>query len=598
MPLSSCLRRFLLFPVAIAALLAVPCLAQQSVPVPGPAAPLEPPAELPQSAQAGKQPALLNPAGPTVSLQTSEAMFDMAVALNACGYDDGLNESEPVRRTVREEVNQATEASAAARDDRDKLCLYIDQHRLSNPAENLAQYVSLALYLTPPPTLTPSVDEQQLPPDGNGVLLILPLVRQFAQDIGLHVIWLENRPAYDALVEQLHAPLTQMIVNTNYYLKIPAAVANGSRFLVVIEPMLSPEETNARVYGANYVVVASPKDGHIYMNQVRHTYLHYVVEPLLYSRQNDMIRMDPILRAVDFAPLPFNFKNDIVPLVVESLIQAIEARIMETGVKIVQVPAGLPRSQAEPYEEARIASLQKDAEVRERAVAHSMAQGFVITRYFYNQLLAFEKTPQSLTEAMGPMVYSMDVSEIIHEAQNTTFDQHWDGEMLSREPAPPSTLDLAELDLMKGDLAAAGALAEKAIAEHRGEPGRAEFILARADLMNNQADAAVAAFQKTLAESKDARLVAWSHIFLGRIYDVEDQREQALVQYKAALDARDGQPDTLAAAQSGLKKPFALPPQAQSESSTPPATPAAKTPASRPATPKADSPKPTPQQPQ
>jgi hypothetical protein len=31
----------------------------------------------------------------------------------------------------------------------------------------------------------------------------------------------------------------------------------------------------------------------------------------------------------------------------------------------------------------------------------------------------------------------------------------------------------------------------------------------------------------------------------------------------------NGQPDTLAAAQSGLKKPFALPPQAQSESATP-----------------------------
>jgi len=251
---------------------------------------------------------------------------------------------------------------------------------------------------------------------------------------------------------------------------------------------------------------------------------------------------------------------------------------MQTGVPIVRVPAGLSRSEAEPYEVARNESIQKDAAVREQAVEHSMAQGFVVTQYFYNQLLGFEKTPQSLSEAIGPMVYGMDVDSVVHAAREVTFDQHWEGEMLGHAPERLQGLDVAEMKLMKGDVAGASALAEKAIANHTGEPGRAEFILARADLMNNQVDQAVAAFQKTLAESKDQRLIAWSHIYLGRIYDVEDQRPQAVAEYKAALDARDGQPDTLAAAQSGLKKPFALPPQAQTESSTPGKNPGSETP--------------------
>jgi hypothetical protein len=576
MPLSFFVRRILLPSGLIAAMLAAPCLAQQNIPVPSPAPGTTPapPSELPQTAQAGKGPALLDPAGPMVSLQTSEAMFDLAVALNACGYDDGLNESDPVRQTVRSDVNEATQDSEAARQDRDKLCLYIDQHKLDDPAQNLAQYVSLGLYLTPPPQLTPSVDEQDLPPDANGVLLILPLVRKFAQDIDLHVIWLENRAAYDAIVEKLHGPLTDMIVKTNYYLKMPASIATGRRFLVVIAPMLSPEETNARVYGTNYVVVASPKNGQIAMRLVRHVYLHYQIEPLLYSRQNDMIRMQPILKTVDYAPLPFNFKNDIAALVVESMIRAIEARIMNTGVPIVKVPAGLPHSQAEQYEIARNESIQKDGQVREQAVVHSMAQGFVITQYFYNQLIAFEKTAQSLSEAIGPMVYGMDVDSVVHQARAVTFDQHWEGEMLAQAPPQPQGLDIAELKLMKGDVAGASALAQKAIQDQAGEPGRAEFILARADLMNNHVDQAVTAFEKTLNESKDQRMIAWSHIYLGRIYDVEDQRDQAVQQYKAALDARDGQPDTLAAAQSGLKKPFALPPQAQSDNHAPAKAPA------------------------
>jgi hypothetical protein len=34
-----------------------------------------------------KAPPLIDPAGPQISLQTSEVLFDIAVALNACGYD-------------------------------------------------------------------------------------------------------------------------------------------------------------------------------------------------------------------------------------------------------------------------------------------------------------------------------------------------------------------------------------------------------------------------------------------------------------------------------------------------------------------------------
>ena len=31
----------------------------------------------------------------------------MAAALNACGYDEGLEDSAPVRQRVRDEINQA-----------------------------------------------------------------------------------------------------------------------------------------------------------------------------------------------------------------------------------------------------------------------------------------------------------------------------------------------------------------------------------------------------------------------------------------------------------------------------------------------------------
>jgi hypothetical protein len=531
-------------------------------PTEAPASIPQAPVQLQKSANPGA-PALIDPAGPTVSLETSEAMFDIGVALNACGYDKGLDESEPVRKVVRDEVNQATQASAAAQDDRDKLCLFIDQHRLEDPARNLAQYVSLALYLTPPPQLTPSVEEQDMPPDANAVELILPLLRRFADAIHLHLIWVENHAAYEEATSRLHGPLTSMIVSTNYYIKTAASTYSGRRFLVVLEPLLSPEETNARVYGLDYVVVASPKNGQISMDLVRHAYLHYEIEPLLYARENTVDeRMLPILKAVQDAPLDVEFKNDIEALVIECMIRAIEARTMDTGVAEVKVPPNLPHSEVGQYEHARGVAMQKEEVIRQQAVNHSMAQGYVLTQYFYTQLKNFEKNPESLNEAIGPMVYGMDISIETHRARETTFDARGEGHVMSPSPQRPpqaKDLDVAELKLMKGDVAGAAELAQKALESHSGDAGQANFILARVDLMKGKIDDAQAAFKDTLTASKDPRMLAWSHIYLGRILDVEEQRDEALVEYKAALTVRDGQPDTKEAAEAGLKQPFALP---------------------------------------
>ena len=38
----------------------------------------------------------------------------MAAALNACGYDEGLEESAPVRKRVRDEINEALGKSEEA----------------------------------------------------------------------------------------------------------------------------------------------------------------------------------------------------------------------------------------------------------------------------------------------------------------------------------------------------------------------------------------------------------------------------------------------------------------------------------------------------
>lgn len=506
-----------------------------------------------------RPPALVDPAGPAISLQTSEALFYVAVGLNACGYDEELEHSDPVRLHVREQISAALQASEAARVARDNLCTFIAQHRLYSSTRDLAQYISLALYLTPPPELEPSVTLPEMPPDSTQIVEVLPLLRAFAKAVDLHVIWTNNRAAYEEQVNKLHDPLTRMILATNVYLKMPTSTYDGRRFLVVLEPMLAPGSINARVYGADYVVVASPVAGQVRMTDVRHTYLHYEIEPLVYARASSTDRLLPVLKTVREAPLDYVFRADIVSLVVECLIRAVEARTMDTGVPVVAATASGRRSEMAEAEHDRTVYLQKVAAVRQQSVLDSMSEGYVLTGYFYDSLKTFEGDPASLKDSIGEMVYGMDVDAQLRRIKTIEFKPEASQDVLHRTPRQLRGLDLADLKLMKGDTAAAAALAQQALDQHSGDPARANFILARCAILNHNTQAAVDGFEETIKESKEPRMLAWSHIYLGRIYDINDRRDEALEEYQAALTVRDGQSDTRLAAEKGLKEPWAVP---------------------------------------
>lgn len=511
----------------------------------------------------------------------------MAAALNACGYDEGLEDSAPIRKRVRDEINDALAKSEDARAKRDKVCLYIAQHRMTGTEHDISQYISLALYLSPPPELETTVELTEMPPDSTQVVEIVPLLRDFVAAVDLTGIWLATHHTYDEETDRLHDPLSKMIVSTNLYLKMPATTYEGRRFVVVIEPLLSPKLVNARIYGTDYVVVVSPVNGTIPMNDVRHTYLHYVIEPLLYSRSNAIDRMQPILKEVRDTPLEFRYRSDTVALVVECLIKAIEARTMETGIPEYKIPAGVERSDLPRYEHERQVTLQKMETVRVAAVHHDMAQGFVLTQYFFEQLIQFERDPASLRDTIGEMVYGMDIEQQVHRARQTEFDKQADGDVLQRsKPRVLTGLDLAEAKLAQGDVATASAMAHSALADRSdtldsvAQEARANFILARTALLTNHPEDAVNRFQKTITISKEPRLVAWSHIYLGRILDVECKRDEAVTEYQAALAARDGQQDTRIAAERGVKTAYLMKGQSCSDDADDaPAAPPAKPPA-------------------
>ena len=527
--------------------------------------------------------------GSAVSLETSEGLFQLAAALNTCGYDNGLESSLPVRSQVRADMAAAVAASPAAGISREALCTYIHSHTLGG-AQNLAQYVSLALFLTPPPELALSLPESEMPPDSLQVAGVLPLVRDFAEKVDLHAIYARHRAGFEGAVAQVHDSVTRMLLETNIYLHQPVSSYDGRRFLVLLEPMLSPQAVNARIYGNDYYVTVSPgvidpaspgrtsagsrmsvgqHASGLQMDQIRHVYLLYNIDPIIYARASSTNRLLPLLKTVSDAPIDFTYKSDIVALTTECLIKAIEARTMDVGIPKPPKPAnGKQRSEIDGYNQAIIDWERKAEAVRRRQVVLDMESGWVLAGSFYDKLALEDREGISLKESIGEMVYGMDVSREVDHAKKIPFFKPDSPELVAgggvnRARAPRTKLtamDQAELRLQKGDRIAAEDLADKELATNPNS-GEALYVLARVKLMEGDPQAAYDRFTQVLAASKDPRTLAWTHVYLGRLYDTQTQssRSKAVTEYRAALNTPGAQPDVRAAAESGIKQPFAAP---------------------------------------
>jgi tetratricopeptide (TPR) repeat protein len=117
--------------------------------------------------------------------------------------------------------------------------------------------------------------------------------------------------------------------------------------------------------------------------------------------------------------------------------------------------------------------------------------------------------------------------------------------------------------LKAGDAKGAQELAQQAIDKKVGDQGRALFILAEVAVANKNMDGARENFQKAIQTAKDPKVVGWSHVYLGRILDLKEQREAAMVEYRAALVAGSELPELKAAAERGLQQAYEPPAKPQ-----------------------------------
>ena len=110
----------------------------------------------------------------------------------------------------------------------------------------------------------------------------------------------------------------------------------------------------------------------------------------------------------------------------------------------------------------------------------------------------------------------------------------------------------------------AGKLAQQSLQANE-DPARAYFVLAKVASFGGDMQELRPTSRRLLDAAKDPHVVAWSHIYLGRILDMQGERDDAVAQYKAALAIGDVPPDAKTAAEHGLQQAYE-PPTAKDKS--------------------------------
>ena len=214
-------------------------------------------------------------------------------------------------------------------------------------------------------------------------------------------------------------------------------------------PWARPGQVNARNYASDYYVVISPS-GSLKMQQIRHTYLHYLLDPL--ALKNGASLQAPgaaCSKKLKSSPMDDAFKNNISLLVTECLVRAIELRTAE-------------------FEQDAGGGASQDLD-------QSDQEGYVLTRYFYEALVKFEKDPAGL-RAMYARNAGRDRHRQGNEAYRADPVRGRSGTGTFAPGADRGTNGLllnAERRFSAGDIDTAQKLAQQALDENQEDPGRA-----------------------------------------------------------------------------------------------------------------------------
>jgi tetratricopeptide (TPR) repeat protein len=488
-----------------------------------------------------------------VNVEASPQIFATMCALDAAGFDadESTLAEMPSRLALRGELLKLQGPAT------DALRQYYRDHALADPGETLSRYIAFALVVGAPPRFPFLLDHDLLPPDVLVIEDFEEVLANFYHEAHLDLRWISVKPEYDRAVERSQSPVRKIVTVCNGYLREIYNPKYGHSFTVYVEPLVG-NRANFRNNGNHYAIVIGA-GAQFPSDDVRHAYLHFMLDPLPLKYRDALMRKNGLLNVGARAPrLPAEYKNDFIAYADECFVKSVELRIRHLT-----------------------------PEKHEAVLAEDDRTGFIMVRVFDVQLQKFEKAEPAMSLYFPDLIDGIDVAAEQKRYANFKFaplDEALAPETVASEghaqpgqqPAqqndPQSERDrlLAEGDhqIALQDAPAAIATFQKVLAKYP-DNSRANFGLAVASLLNHDADRAQELFEKLASapsstggdavnstSSSDPAILAWSHVYLGRLHDFAEERDQALAEYRAALAIAGAPEAARVAAQRGIDTPY------------------------------------------
>ena len=475
-----------------------------------------------------------------VTVDGSEAMFTTMCALLAAGFESDVSAANwhPLRAQLRERMqHQQGPAVDAVRE-------FYKKHQLADEGAMLSQYVWFGLVSGAAPKFELTLRRDELPPEVIALEGFSEILSAYYQEQKLGQLWRDLQPLYNREIEHLHDSVSQIVFVATNYLREMMNNSNPRTFLVIVEPLVG-RITNVRNFGDHYAIVLSGGDD-LPADTVRHAYLHFLLDPLPLQYPHVVAVKRPLFEVAARAPrLVPDLKDDFGSYFAECTVRAVELKLKRMS----------------PSE--REASLDIDD-----------ADGYVLVRPLFTALGNFERSEPSMRLFFPEMVRSIDVNVEAKRLQGIKFapvnaaakpDETANEEVARRRRLTPSAipndpdaiaaLTEGERRIAEKNPRAAESSFQRVLAKYPDQT-RAWYGIGLVALMDHDGVRAKEVFGRLTsgehAAADDPMVLAWSHIYLARIYDDEGQVDQARAQYHEAL-AVTGSPDQARqAAQKGL----------------------------------------------
>jgi hypothetical protein len=302
--------------------------------------------------------------------------------------------------------------------------------------------------------------------------------------------------------------------------------------------------TNVRNYGDHYAIVLSGS-AEIPVDVVRHAYLHYLLDPLPLRYSHVVAVKKAIFEKAATAPrLQAALKDDFPSYFAECAVRAVELKLKRMS----------------PGE-------------REAAMQRADEDGYVLVRPLFTGLIKFEQSEPAMRLYFPDWVRGVDVAAEGKRVSAITFAAAGPAQnsgdpseeaVARRAPAPGTVpndeeaiglLTEGERRIAERNPRAAETAFQRVLAKYPDQI-RAWYGLGMVALMDHDGPRAKQVFGRLTtgehAATQDPLVLAWSHVYLARIYYGDGDQNSAKTEFQAALDVQGGPDQARQAAQRGL----------------------------------------------